>query len=73
MSVRKFDLVFMSPFSYDFVPAYSQLANWHIGPTSGRSVRALVEQIWHETSTTLDLAADLFDCPIHVHNSAADS
>jgi FkbH-like protein len=70
-SARKFDLVFVSPFSYDFVPAYSQLANWHTWPMSGRSVRALVEQTWHETCTTLDLAADLFDCPIHVHNSAA--
>jgi FkbH-like protein len=71
MSARKFDLVFVSPFSYDFVPAYSQLANWHTGPMSGRAVRALVEQTWRETCATLDLAADLFDCPIHVHNSAA--
>ena len=71
MSARKFDLVFMSPFSYDFVPAYSQLGNWHTRPMSGRSVRALVERVWRETRATLDLASDLFDCPIHVHNSAA--
>jgi len=71
LSARKFDLVFVSPFSYDFVPAYSQLADWHTRPMSGRSVRALVEQTWRETCATLDLAADLFDCPIHVHNSAA--
>ncbi len=71
LSDRKFDLVFVSPFSYDFVPAYSQLVSLHSGLMSGRSVRTLAEQTWSETCLTLDLAADLFDCPIHVHNSAA--
>ena len=71
LSVNRFDLVFVSPFSYDFVPAYSRLASLRCKVRSSEALRTLVEQTWHETRETLDLTADLFDCPIHVHNSAA--
>lgn len=71
LSARKFDLVFFSPFSYDFIPEYSQLADWHQSFTSDEAVNTVVENSWRDTRATLELVADLFDCPIHVHNSAA--
>ena len=71
LSAKKFDLVFFSPFSYDFVHEYSQLAEWRNSFTSAEAVRTAVENGWRDTRATLELLADLFDCPIHVHNSAA--
>ncbi|HET8705458.1 MAG TPA: HAD-IIIC family phosphatase, partial [Pseudomonadales bacterium] len=67
---EKFDLVFFSPFSYDFSPEYSQVTNWRNAMMSEKKIAHIVEKVWGETQTTLDLMADLFDCPIHVHNSA---
>lgn len=71
LSTRKFDLVFVSPFSYDFVPEYSSLLQWRNALANKASVQAIVDKTWEQTRVTLDLLADLFDCPIHVHNSAA--
>lgn len=71
LSAKKFDLVFFSPFSYDFVPEYSQLAEWRQSFTSEEAVNTAVENIWRGTRAALELVADLFDCPVHVHNSAA--
>ncbi|MDB4979354.1 MAG: family phosphatase [Myxococcales bacterium] len=71
LSTKKFDLIFFSPFSYDFVPEYSQLSEWRQALRGGDAVRAAVEALWKDTRSTLDLVADLFDAPIHVHNSAA--
>jgi FkbH-like protein len=70
-SALKFDLVFFSPFSYEFSPSYAQLLQWRHALTTDSAVRDVVVQTWSETRGTIDLLADLFDCPIHVHNSAA--
>jgi FkbH-like protein len=71
MSARKFDLVFISPFSYEFAPAYSQLALPRGAVTGARQIAAVAEQAWADARGTINLAANLFDCPIIVHNSAA--
>src|SRR5207253_7532262 len=71
ISAQKFDLVFFSPFSYEFAAEYAQLAQWREGLRSMASVRELAQRTWRETEPTLDLIADLFDCPVHVHNSCA--
>lgn len=71
LSAKKFDLVFFSPFSYDFIAEYSQLAEWRQSFTNRQAVNAVVENSWREVRTTLDIIADLFDCPVHIHNSAA--
>lgn len=68
---EKFDLVFFSPFSYDFCPEYSQICSWRNAVMGDRKLNVILENTWNETKTTLDLIADLFDCPVHVHNSAA--
>ena len=71
LSAKKFDLVFFSPFSYEFSPEYAQLAQWRRALMPDSAVREVAHQAWDATRQTLELLADLFDCPIHVHNSAA--
>jgi len=71
MSATPFDAVFFSPFSYEFSPAYAQLSEWRRAFTGEGEIRAVVDEAWNEARETIDLLADLFDCPIHVHNSAA--
>ena len=55
----------------EFAPAYAHLADWRQSLRSDAAVRDIVQSTWNETRETLDLLADLYDCPIHVHNSAA--
>ena len=71
MSSSKFDLVFFSPFTYEFSPAYAQLAEWRNALMTESSLREVVNDAWADAKATIDVLADLFDCPIHVHNSAA--
>ena len=71
LSTRKFDLVFYSPFSYEFSPEYTQLTNWRNAIMTAKAVHMVAEKAWSEASTTLNLVADLSDCPIYVHNSSA--
>jgi FkbH-like protein len=68
---RTFDLVFYSPFSYEFVPAYSRTADWRCALMSKDAVRTIVDDTWSQVRATLDLLTELFVCPIHVHNSSA--
>lgn len=67
---RKFDLVFYSPFTYEFSPDYARLH--HVGQSlrGGRFVRRLVDPLLADAMATLDLIADLFECNVFVHNSA---
>lgn len=69
-STKKFDLVFYSPFTYDYSPEYTQLADWRNGAIPHCKLLNTVNNVLAETHATLKLIADLFDCPIHVHNSS---
>ena len=71
LSAKRFDLVFFSPFSYDFTQAYSQLSEWRQSFASEQAVNTVVANSWQDVRDTLGVVADLFDCPVHVHNSAA--
>jgi FkbH-like protein len=71
LSKKKFDLVFYSPFSYEFSLEYARLTHWRQAAMSAGAVLDTVETIWRDTRATLDVVADLFDCPIHVHNAGA--
>jgi FkbH-like protein len=71
LSAKQFDLVFFSPFTYEFSLEYNQLLNWKNAFTPQGAVDDRVNRIWNVSSGTLDVLADLFDCPIHVHNSSA--
>jgi FkbH-like protein len=69
LSKMKFDLVFYSPFSYEFSLEYARLTHWRHAAMSAAAVRDAVETIWRDARATLDLVADRFECPIHVHNA----
>ena len=71
LSSKKFDLVFYSPFSYEFAPAYSHLADSASAFMSAAQANETVERAWQDVCKTIDLVADLYDCPVFVHNSAA--
>lgn len=71
LSAKKFDLIFFSPFTYEFSLEYNQLLNWKNAFAARNAVDERVDRVWEDTRGTLDVLADLFDCPIHVHNSAA--
>lgn len=71
LSRKKFDIVFCSPFSYEFSVEYSQLSHWRNAMLVNEEVHRIADDAWAQAQQTLDLAADLFDCPIHVHNSSA--
>jgi len=71
LSQKKFDVVFFSPFSYEFSPTYTQLNDWRKAGLDSGALARIVDETWRDTRDTLDLLADLFDCPIHVHNSSA--
>jgi FkbH-like protein len=71
LSAKKFDLIFCSPFTYEFSLDYNQLLNWKNAFATLNAVDERVDRVWEDTRGTLDVLTDLFDCPIHVHNSAA--
>ena len=71
LSAKKFDLIFFSPFTYEFSLEYNQLLNWKNAFAHRNTVDERVDRAWEEARETLDVLADLFDCPIHVHNSSA--
>jgi FkbH-like protein len=70
-SAKKIDLVFFSPFSYEFSLEYTQLLDWRNSLTTKSALSELVQRTWDDTRRTIEVLADLFDCPIHIHNSAA--
>jgi len=71
LSGKKFDLVFFSPFSYKFSAHHGQFEEWRRALMNDAAVDDLVQLTWKDTRKTIDLLADLFDCPIHVHNTSA--
>jgi FkbH-like protein len=71
LGAKKFDLVFFSPFSYEFSLEYNPLLDWKNLYISEEVIAERIERSWLEVRATIDVLADLFDCPIHVHNSAA--
>jgi FkbH-like protein len=67
---RKFDLIFYSPFTYEFVPEYARLMEWRQALGSKAKILSLVDSAVVNVLPTLDLLTDLFECNIFVHNSA---
>lgn len=68
---RKFDLVFYSPFTYEFAPEYARLMEWRQGTTASSSAaRRHALAALDNALPTIDLLTDLFECNIFVHNSA---
>ncbi len=69
-SSKQFDLVFFSPVTYDFSTEYSLLTSPRRALMGGAAVDALVARVWTDTQKTIGVLADLFECPIYIHNSS---
>ena len=69
MTTQKFDLIFFSPFTYDFSIEYLQLSQWRNCLMGQPQIQQICEHVIQKTETIIDLLADLFDCPIWIHNS----
>lgn len=67
---REYDLVFVSPFTYDFSAEYASLANWREAFQGHRALGELSARVIDEAASTLDVVASLFECPVFVHNSS---
>jgi FkbH-like protein len=67
---RTFDVVFYSPFTYEFALAWSQLLEPGSATWSHRRVQGLVADALDAIRPTLDLISDCFECNIFVHNAA---
>jgi FkbH-like protein len=64
---ERFDLVFYSPFTYEMDLDFFRLMDWK----PGRRGQVPLSTILERTEQTIRLLSDLFDCPVHVHNTAA--
>ena len=52
LSAKTFDLVFFSPFTYEFSTAYTQLARWRQALTNEDDIKECVSAVWDETKAT---------------------
>jgi FkbH-like protein len=67
---ERFDLVFFSPFSYEFNPDYARALRWKGALGGRRDAQEAVAAALVQAQASADLIADLFDCPIYIHNAA---
>ncbi len=65
-----FDLIFYSPFTYEFQPDYSGLQFLRTTGLSRRKITRIADAAIADTQNTLDLLGRVFEVPIFVHNSA---
>ena len=70
LAERRFDLVFYSPFTYEFSSDYSRLQWWHQGALPAIRIRGIAESAASAAWVTADLLCRLFEAPIYIHNSA---
>ncbi|CAG0963778.1 hypothetical protein MTYP_00874 [Methylophilaceae bacterium] len=69
-SSEKYDLVFFSPFTYEFSLPLNELTSWRKSLISKQYISEIAQKAWNEADDTIKLIADLFDCPIHVHSAS---
>jgi FkbH-like protein len=70
LAENKFDLVFFSPFTYEFSTEYQQILNWRNALLPRGQAEELALSLAQGTETILALLADCFECPIFVHNAS---
>lgn len=69
-SEKKIDLVFYSPFTYDFSPELLGITNWKSCLTSKQIIFSDCQSAWQETEKSIAIVSDLFDCPVYLHNAS---
>ncbi|MDP3608534.1 MAG: HAD-IIIC family phosphatase [Methylophilus sp.] len=70
LSAEKFDLIFISPFTYDFSVELSKISDWKQTLHNFWKRTPLIQNAWLEAESTIKLVADLYDCPVYVHNAS---
>ncbi|MBP3956205.1 HAD-IIIC family phosphatase [Gemmata sp. G18] len=70
VATRTFDIVFFSPYTYEFCAEYGSLSQWRRALTPAEEVRRIAEDAAKQTESDLNDLSALFECPIVVHNSA---
>ena len=66
LTSETFDLVFLSPFTYAFLPTYGALQRPRLSLQPAEAIRRAAAAV-SEAEIIFDSAADLFDCPIVAH------
>jgi FkbH-like protein len=67
---RTFDVIFFSPFSYEFHLEYSHLRFLRTAVIGGRKLDAMLTGAKADTLSVMQLLGSLFEAPIFVHNSS---
>lgn len=70
LASKKIDLIFFSPFTYDFSPNLVTTQRSKNALLSEKNVIESITPSWIEAEKTIDVIATLFDCPVYVHNAA---
>jgi FkbH-like protein len=70
LSGKKIDLIFFSPFTYDFSPNLAIMQHANNALLSRHKVIKSLKISWAEAKKTIEVVADLFDCPTYVHNAS---
>ena len=69
-SEQKIDLIFYSPFTYNFSTELLDITNWKSCLTSKHKVLNDLKLAWQETEKSIVAISDLFDCPVYLHNAS---
>ena len=69
LSEQRFDLIFYSPFTYEFSLELAALHNWRRSLTNRYTIFATASAVMEDVERNLDLLTTLYDCPIYVHNT----
>jgi FkbH-like protein len=69
-SEQKIDLVFYSPFTYDFSADLLGITNWKNCLASKQNILEDLKAAWQETEKSIAVVSDLFDCPVYLHNAS---
>ena len=70
ISDKKIDLVFFSPFTYEFSPNLSIMQHPKNALMKQLTVVDHLEDSWKDTEKTIETIADIFDCPAFIHNAS---
>jgi FkbH-like protein len=70
LSGRRFDLVFYSPFTYEFSPEVGAFSRVRGSMTGRRRIGRIVSAEMEHAERMLEILATLFDAPCYVHNTA---
>ena len=66
---QRFDVIFYSPFTYEFSLDFTELHNWRRSLVSQRQISGIVTAVTGEVEQNLEVLSALYDVPTYVHNT----